>query len=259
MRALARRLPYNYAGRKLASLLLGPAGGRAGGVHDVSIFGNQKARLNPADNICEKRVFITPQHWDPAERAALAAVIAAHRAGPFYFFDVGANAGLYSLFACASAAKTGKEFRATCIEPDPEMRARAAFNIAASGASDEIEILPFAAAGENGELRFSINKNSRGMSRLDTVGETVIEARTLLCLVEQAGLPRIDAMKVDIEGHEYAALNAFFKTASTQYWPRFVILETSHERGDERASTLFEERGYQMSFKTRLNSVYIQP
>ena len=75
VRALARRLPANWCGRKAASLLLGPAGGRSRRAFDVMAFGSQKARLHPYDNICEKRVFLTPQLWDPAERAFLGDVI----------------------------------------------------------------------------------------------------------------------------------------------------------------------------------------
>lgn len=259
VRNLARRLPLNYAGRKLASLMLGLAGGRSGRAFDVAIFDTQKARLYPADNICEKRVFIAPQHWDLAERTALAAAIAAHKEGPFYFFDVGANAGLYSLFARAAAMKAKKRIRAVCIEPDPEMRGRAAFNIAASGAEDDIQIMPYAADAENRDLRFAVNRKSRGMSRVDDAGETNVEGRTLKSLIEASLFPRVDAMKIDIEGHEFAALNAFFETASAQFWPRFAILETSHERGGQSASRLFEGRGYQLSLTTQLNSVFVHP
>jgi len=239
--------------------MLGLAGGRSGRAFDVVIFETQKARLYPADNICEKRVFITPQHWDPAERTALAAAIATHAEGAFYFFDIGANVGLYSLFSRAAALKAGKKFHAACIEPDPEMRARAAFNIAASGAGDEIEIMPYAVDAENRQLRFSVNQKSRGMSRVDEAGETFVDGRTIQSLIEDSSFPRVDAMKIDIEGHEFSALKAFFKTAPMQYWPHFAILETSHECGDERASALLVDRGYQLAAKTRLNSVYVQP
>ena len=259
VRRLAQRLPVAYAGRKLASLMLGLAGGRSGRAFDVSIFDTQKARLYPADNICEKRVFIAPQHWDMSERMALAAAITAHAEGPFYFMDIGANAGLYSLFARAAAMKARKQFRAICIEPDPEMRARAAFNITASGAEEEIRIMPYAAHAENRHLRFSVNQNSRGMSRIDESGDTNVEGRTLKSLIEESLFPRVDAMKIDIEGHEFSALNAFFQTAQSQFWPRFAILETSHERGAQSASSLFEDRGYQLSFTTQLNSVFVHP
>lgn len=256
VRTLAHRLPRNYFGRKLASLLLGLAGGRARRAFDVEIFGAQRARLHPFDNICEKRVFLTPQHWDPEERAFLAARIAAHAGSEFVFADVGANVGLYTLFARAEAQRAGKAFRAFCVEADPEMRDRLAFNIEASGAEDEVAILPYAAAANEGPVRFSINRQSRGMSRIADSGETEVEGRTLARMLAEA--PRIDAMKIDIEGHEYAALDAFFWTASEALWPAAMIMEISHENPQEPVRALVESKGYTRLLETGLNAIFVR-
>lgn len=254
-RALARGLPANYAGRKLASLLLGPAGGRAKRAFDVEIFGSQKARLHPFDNICEKRVYLTPQLWDAEERARLGERIAAHSGADFIFADIGANVGLYTLFARAEAQRAGKRFRAICIEPDPEMRARLVFNIAASGAQEEIEILPCAATATEGPVRFSVNRQSRGMSRIAAGGELKVEGRPLARLL--AGAPRIDAMKIDIEGHEYSVLDAFFRTAPRALWPPLLIIETSHEAPDAPAKGLVAGKGYDIALANTLNTVFV--
>lgn len=256
VRALAHRLPRNFLGRKFASLLLGLAGGRAKRAYDVEVFGDQKARLHPFDNICEKRVYLTPQHWDPAERAFLAAHIAAHAGGEFIFADVGANVGLYTLFARAEALRAGKTFRGFCIDADPEMRARLAFNIEASGAQHEVSILPYAATASEGPVRFSINRRSRGMSRIADGGEIEVEGRTLARMLADA--PRIDAMKIDIEGHEYAVLEAFFWTASQALWPAAMIMEISHEAPEGPVRTLVESKGYRCVLETGLNAVFVR-
>ncbi|MCA8893960.1 MAG: FkbM family methyltransferase, partial [Amphiplicatus sp.] len=226
-RALAHQLPTNYAGRKLASLFLGLAGGRQKRAFDVEIFRGQKARLHPFDNICEKRVYLTPQLWDPQERAFLSQYIASLTSPDFFFADIGANVGLYTLFARGEAVLTGKAFRAICVEPDPEMRARLMQNVAFSDAQGEVTVLPFAATQTPARLRFSINRESRGMSHIAPDGEMEVEGRPLLSLLE--GAPRIDAMKIDIEGHEHAALAAFFASAPRALWPRLLMMETSHE------------------------------
>lgn len=96
------------------------------------------------------------------------------------------------------------------------------------------------------------------MSRLDDAGKLIIEARTIEALVEKTAFPRIDAAKIDIEGHEFAALSIFFENAPAHLWPRFAILETSHERIEARASGLFEERDYRLICKSRLNSVFVR-
>ncbi|MEZ5897385.1 MAG: FkbM family methyltransferase [Parvularculaceae bacterium] len=254
-RRFAHRLPYNYWGRKAASLLLGPAGGRTGRPADVAVFGAQRARLHPSDNICEKRVYITPQHWDPTERAILAAEIRDHANDLFMFADIGANAGLYSLFARAECLATQKNLRAICVEADPEMRRRLDFNIAASGAENEIVIAPCAAAARDGHMRFHVEAASRGLSRLDDAGEIEVQARPITSILADNKFDRIDAMKIDIEGAEFEALEAFFNTAAPLLHPGLLIVETSHEAPGRSVAGLVKRHGYETILKTRLNTV----
>jgi hypothetical protein len=50
----------------------------------------------------------------------------------------------------------------------------------------------------------------------------------LLEIVENAKLPRIDAMKIDVEGYEDRVLLPFFATAARSLWPRSIYMETLH-------------------------------
>jgi len=254
--SLARLLPANYFGRKAASLLLGPAGGRAARPYDVEIFGGQKARLHPFDNICEKRVFLTPQLWDSAERALLGAAIAKSRGGNFIFADVGANVGLYTLFARGEAIRAGVRLNAVCIEADPEMAARLTFNLAASGATDEAAVFNCAASAAEGEMRFSVNRKSRGLSRLDPDGEARVQARPLLSIIADAGVARIDAMKIDIEGHEFEALSAFFRDAPQELLPNLMIVELSHAGEGRSPEKLLRDKDYRKLTATPRNTVF---
>ncbi len=254
-RALARRLPYTYLGRKLASALLGPAGGRSGRAFDVRVFGSERARLHPYDNICEKRVFLTPHHWDPAERALLAQAIAESPAGDFWFVDVGANVGLYTLFALSVARRVGKHINAVCVEPDPEMVRRLMVNIAASGATDQASIVAAAASDVDGPLRLAVNADSRGMSRVAPGGGVRVDGLSLATVLANADAPRVDAMKIDIEGGEHAALEALMSTAPHALRPRMILMETSH--GDARGVAL--AAGYVVQFENDLNCVLALP
>jgi FkbM family methyltransferase len=256
-RALAHRLPGNWFGRKAASLLLGPAGGRSRRAFDVTVFRTQKARLHPYDNICEKRVYLTPQLWDPAERAFLGDVISNFGGRTFHFVDVGANVGLYTLFARAEAARAGAGLKAACIEADPEMAARLRFNFAASRAQAGVEIFECAASDAEATLRFAVDRASRGLSRVDPEGDISVPARPLRAIVAGAGFPRIDAMKIDIEGHEYAALDAFFREAPCMFHPRFVLLEISHADAKRSAETLLARTGYRERLRTARNAIFV--
>lgn len=258
IRALAHRLPANYFGRKAASLLLGPAGGRARRPLDVEIFGGQKARLHPFDNICEKRVFATPQLWDPRERALLGAAISARNSGTFAFVDVGANVGLYTLFARAEAARAGVRLVAVCVEADAEMTARLRFNLAASGATDGVMIFACAASDKEGEVSFAVDRNSRGLSRVDPTGGALVPARGLAAILAEAGLDHVDAMKIDIEGHEFAALDAFFRNAPAALHPRLIILETSHTDEEQRPEALLRRHGYRCTLQTVRNAAFVR-
>lgn len=258
IRGLAARLPRNYFGRKAASILLGPAGGRAQRAYDVEVFGGQRARLHPFDNICEKRVYLTPQLWEAEERRFLGDIISGFGGQTFNFVDIGANVGLYSLFARAEASRAGAQFRAVAIEADPEMAERLRFNINASSAADDIAVFNCAASDAEGEIGFAVNRESRGLSRVSDAAETKLRARPLLSILDEAGFHRVDAMKIDIEGHEARTLGAFFREAPSSLRPALIIIEISHDENDSAASIL-EGAGYARRFSTARNALYVNP
>jgi FkbM family methyltransferase len=259
VRKVAHALPGGYVGRKAASLLMGSSGAKARRAYDVTVFGTQRARLHPYDNICERRVFLTPRLWDHEERMLLARVIAGYGGRTLYFVDVGANVGLYTLFARAQAQQAGAKFRALCIEADPDMQERLAFNLAASGAAEEAEIIRCAVADREGVLRFSVNHESRGMSRLDGAGALEVAARPLARIIDGARLPQIDVLKMDIEGAELPALASFFAEARREIWPKFLMLETSHETREKSAAEASLAAGYRLRLETRLNAILELP
>jgi len=255
MRAAARTLPDNYVGRKAASLLLGPAGGRTGRAFDVDIFGGARARLHPHDNICEKRVYLTPQHWDAEERRFLAEIIARHQEKEFVFTDIGANAGLYSLYSRSECRRNSLSFIGIAVEPDPEMQRRLMFNAKASGAESDIQLFACAASSAEGAVLFSVNEASRGMSKISDDGGFSTLARPLADMLAEAGVDRVDIMKIDIEGHEHAVLEPFFRDAPRNLHPRWIQIEISHEIANLSAEEMTLRAGYRIAKRTRLNSI----
>lgn len=252
-RHAAAQLTDARASRMAASLLLRAAGGKSGRAFDVPVFDTECARLHPYDNISEKRVFITPQFWEAEERAALALLIG-QGSGAFSFLDVGANAGLYTLFARAAARAAGRPLRAICVEPASEMLMRLRFNLEASGAGADVAVFD-CAAGEREDLAsFHTNETNRGESRVAAGGERQVRTRPLAAIVDDAAAPAIDAMKIDIEGGETAALCGLFASTGARYRPSLIIMELSHSSGD--AAALLAAEGYRETLRTRRNGVY---
>lgn len=251
-RRMAMRLPDSFTGKRAASLLLRAAGGKSGRAFDVTVFGTERARLHPYDNISEKRVYVTPQFWEAEERAELAAFIA-EGDGPFRFLDVGANAGLYTLFARSAARAAGRAFAAICVEPSPEMLARLRFNLEASGARGEVRVFDCAAGAREGEASLRTNERNRGESRIGDQGGRPVRVRPLAAIIEEAGAAAIDAMKLDIEGGEEAALNGLFAAPGERRRPPFLIVELSHSKG---LADLLAASGYRETLRTRRNAVF---
>ncbi|MEM9122117.1 MAG: FkbM family methyltransferase [Pseudomonadota bacterium] len=214
------------------------------------------ARLHPRDNLSEKRVFAGEQFWDRAERQALTEALAAHEGeGAFVFVDAGANAGLYSLAVIAAAARIGQSLRLVAIEPDPVTLRRLQFNLDAAGQSPSISILGAALAGRSGTVSLAPAGRNRGeVSVTAAPGGVVVPARSLAEVASAESLPRIDALKMDIEGMEAPVLQAFFQHAPACLQPGVVILEAP--RGEETAAlALLRAEGYSVVQRTKLNAI----
>lgn len=221
---------------------------------DVLIQQDVKARLYPSHNRCEKRVFAGGHIWDHSERLSLKAAIESATETPFIFLDAGANVGLYSLFVNAYARAAKKPARIIAIEPGVETAIRLKDNVAANQAG--IEVLQVAVSDTTGTGYLEGDDTNRGEAKLldaSNVGEAV-RVDTLHNIVGTLGLSRIDALKLDIEGHDFKALSAFFKDARPSLHPLLLILET----GPDPVSPLIElacANGYALTERTKLNAI----
>ena len=114
--------------------------------------------------------------------------------------------GLYSL--AARSAGGAEAVRVVAIEPDPVTRARLGFNLGAAPAGAPVSIVGAALSAEPGTLRLTAAGRNRGEVRVaGPEGDGVaVPARTLLEIAEAEALPRIDALKIDIEGAEAPVL-----------------------------------------------------
>lgn len=112
--------------------------------------------------------------------------------------DVGANIGLFSLYAQDSAQKI------ICLEPTPRtfgMLQKLTKDI------DKISTQATALSNHNGEISFYINDNPTINSIVNQVGEEVrVQARTIQSVLQENNLDWVDFVKCDIEGSETLAI-----------------------------------------------------
>ncbi len=250
--AISRRLPATQLGKTLASPLKNLLMANTSGPIDVETFG-AKTRLHPNDNLTDKRALITPQLFDPIERGA----IAEHFCEGFNFIDAGANTGLYSLFVAASV---GPSAHVIAIEPQPVIKERLAFNIAANN-DIQIAHADTALAEGPGVAQLVVrerNLGSSGFARTaPNAGTQVVDVPTmsLFEVMEVHGMQRADALKIDIEGAEDRVLPPFFNQCPPDRLPRLIVMEILSTEWTVDCVQAAIEIGYTEQLRTRRNIV----
>jgi FkbM family methyltransferase len=162
--------------------------------------------------------------------------------------DLGANCGLFSLYAADSCSKI------VAVEPTPST-----FNVLEEIVKDHTNItaLPLAIGPHNEMISFYINENSTTNSILDRNGiETQVQCMTLETLLFKEGLGHVDFIKCDIEGSEMQALtDATLGPIADQvdFW--FVEVHQTDvkesawpgnlESNRQQLAELFQRHGYQ--------------
>jgi FkbM family methyltransferase len=255
---MASSFPANRFGRLMTSVLRRVCLLRKEEPFDISVFPTICARLFPSTNRCEKRLIAGPQFFDLPEREALTEALQASGSDPFVFLDLGANVGFYSLWTVAQSRQLGQPVRIIAVEPDRETRRRLEFNIAASGAQADITVRACGIGAESGWANMTCDARNRGANTIALTAEDVagsFEVVPLLDLCRRNDIERIDALKIDIEGHDYAALEAFFASGVTELYPEMIIAEVGRKKANPPLIRLCRENGYKLHNRTQLNAI----
>lgn len=153
---------------------------------------------------------------DPNEFYLLDRVLAAG----MVFLDVGANEGVYSMFA---ARKVGGSGAVYAFEPSVREFSRLHANLELNGLNHTTPIR-CGLAGKAGTAQLQIagygheGHNTLGDFVYDSVeceGIEEIELMTLDEFVVERGLPRVDVVKIDVEGAEISVLEGSLTTLSS--------------------------------------------
>ena len=212
--------------------------------YDVKVDG-LKLRCRVNDNYTEQMALERNGHTN---RIAIDVITKDLKPGDV-FVDIGANCGLFSVFAARKVGPTG---RVIAIEPLPAMLARLRFNVAANGFTN-VMVCPTAVGAQPGEARIHVSTKQYGHASLvGTEGEELtVPVTPLLSIVESAGVMRIDALKIDIEGFEDRALMPFIRSAPRQLWPARIFMEVDHaSRWQEDCLGGLLEAGYREHWRS---------
>jgi FkbM family methyltransferase len=175
------------------------------------------------------------------------------------FVDLGANVGTYAL---TLARHVGVGGTVIAVEPHPVTFARLSFNNEASGYS-QTRLLAAAAGADDGELLIETDGANLGASHITTSAATAnaikVPSLRLQRILQEAGVARVDALKIDIEGFEDRVLTGFFRDAPQTLWPRAVVIEhLSRNEWQQDCIADMRARGYKEVGKTRSNTLLLR-
>jgi FkbM family methyltransferase len=172
------------------------------------------------------------------------------------FVDIGANVGTYALVL---AQKVGSNGTVIAVEPHPVAHARLAFNRTATNVP-QVRLVAAAAGPSDGELLIETDGDNLGASHVaqgQSSGRSIrVPAATLQRILTDAGVAKVDAMKIDVEGFEDRVLTGFFAHAPQSLWPRAVVIEhLSRKEWQQDCINDMLARGYREKGTTRSNTL----
>ena len=149
------------------------------------------------------------------------------------FVDVGAHIGYYSLKA---ARVVGPQGHVIAIEPNPDTVRELRDNIQASGAN-VIAVQPVACSDSEAEVDlFAAKRANTGQTSLSRANAQRsggvsavyhVRARPLDAIIQEAGVSRVDVIKIDVEGADLLVLKGAKQTLA-RYSP-ILIVEVADE------------------------------
>lgn len=162
--------------------------------------------------------------------------------------DIGAHHGLYTLLA---AEKAGKEGRVVAFEPSEREGQRLEKHLRLNRCKN-VCVLPYALGAERGERDFFLAEGPQDFCNslrppdvADAVGQTQVQMRQLDQVLDELGMPRIDFVKLDVEGGELDVLAGAERLLQRR--PRPVMLVEVEDRRTRpwgyRAKEIVEKLG----------------
>jgi FkbM family methyltransferase len=221
-----------------------------------------RMRLDPCDLVT--RTILLVHTWEPATTHEILGYIPAGGT----FVDVGAHVGWYTLKA---AKVVGPKGHVIAVEPNRETLVTLRENIAASGAGSIVVVAPVACSDSESTLTLYAtareNTGESSLSKANASQDTTIaasypvRARRLDDIVNEAGVGRVNALKIDVEGAEFLVLKGAAATLDRD--KPVVAVELVDEQLKSMGSSVAEvtafmrSHGYTPAAKHELNMVFL--
>ena len=258
---ICQRIPtQTWLGKRLAFILRKPVLLRKQSPVDT-IVQNVCFRLEPKNNLSDKRLLCTPSLLDGIERNFFAQNLPPQA----LVLDIGANIGGYGLLLAAARP----DISLIAVEADPLMAKRLSRHIEFSHLEGRCTVVEAAATPATGTVELFVDTVNRGCSSLVAVGKDedkgersertgdsiLVQGLTLLDIMGQCNQAKVNLLKMDIEGYEFPVLEAFLQQAESDSWPDYIQLEQYRKQTFNPAVKIALEKGYEITFQTRMNVV----
>jgi len=141
-------------------------------------------------------------------------------------FDIGGNIGFFAALMAAAAKNT----QVYCFEPISLNTKLIEISIQLNSLNN-VTVENIAIGSKNGETEFVISEDSAYSSILDTGrsphhATCKVPLRTLDSYVAEKGIPKVNLLKVDVEGAEADVIRGAMKTLSdSTKRPRYIMME----------------------------------
>jgi FkbM family methyltransferase len=194
---------------------------KRGIVADIEAYG-QKRRLFVDESVHDKHTFRRGIH--PGRDELLAFLEQA--AEEPVFLDIGANNGIFTVTA---SQKLDPCARILAFEPNPLTFQKLQLHLRLNNI-ENVKAFQIALGFEEGELPLSVDPTDDGSCSLlapATTKSINVAVRPLLAVLKEEGIPKVDLLKIDVEGYEDRVLMPFFRDAPKRYWPTAVLMEVN--------------------------------
>jgi len=209
-----------------------------------------RLRLASSGNVSEQRLLYWPDGIDRLERHAISESLSSGGT----FLDIGANAGLYSLWV---AAMQRDDVRVEAFEPDAGLCERLKANLRRNSIRN-VRLHECALGEADGLGALIRNGTNLGCNYVTAAGnaEKPIRVRRLPKVLRALGVTQIKALKIDVEGTEENVLRPLFEDVSRDLWPSLVICEMERRYSSTPAAELLQTVGYELQQRTRMNGIF---